>query len=93
MRMHFSGACRDWALWHSGALPGPIAQWLEQATHNRLVTGSSPVGPTIFFGLLIEVQSASCRHARPVEGNFAETTPHVLAYTRSSRDLRFIEKA
>jgi hypothetical protein len=26
---------------------GPIAQWLEQATHNRLVTGSNPVGPTI----------------------------------------------
>ena len=26
---------------------GPIAQWLEQATHNRLVGGSSPSGPTI----------------------------------------------
>jgi hypothetical protein len=26
---------------------GPIAQRLEQATHNRLVTGSNPVGPTI----------------------------------------------
>ena len=25
---------------------GPIAQWLEQGTHNPLVTGSSPVGPT-----------------------------------------------
>jgi enediyne biosynthesis protein E4 len=25
---------------------GPIAQRLEQATHNRLVTGSNPVGPT-----------------------------------------------
>ena len=25
---------------------GPLAQWLEQATHNRLVTGSSPVGAT-----------------------------------------------
>ncbi len=30
-------------------LPGPIAQRLEQATHNRLVTGSNPVGPTNFF--------------------------------------------
>lgn len=30
------------------ALPfrGPIAQWLEQATHNRLVGGSNPSGPT-----------------------------------------------
>ena len=25
---------------------GPIAQWLEQAAHNRLVPGSSPGGPT-----------------------------------------------
>src|SRR5439155_21790879 len=25
---------------------GPIAQWLEQATHNRLVPGSNPGGPT-----------------------------------------------
>ncbi len=23
-----------------------MAQWLAQATHNRLVTGSNPVGPT-----------------------------------------------
>ena len=27
-------------------LVGPIAQWLEHATHNRLVLGSSPSGPT-----------------------------------------------
>src|SRR6185312_16452872 len=26
---------------------GPIAQWLEQGTHNPLVPGSSPGGPTI----------------------------------------------
>ncbi len=26
---------------------GPIAQGLEQATHNRLVGGSNPSGPTI----------------------------------------------
>ena len=31
----------------SKAAAGPIAQRLEQATHNRLVTGSNPVGPTI----------------------------------------------
>ena len=24
--------------------PGPVAQWLEQATHNRLVAGSNPAG-------------------------------------------------
>ncbi|SPE54804.1 hypothetical protein SBV1_1940017 [Verrucomicrobia bacterium] len=27
-------------------IDGPIAQWLEQATHNRLVGGSNPSGPT-----------------------------------------------
>lgn len=31
---------------HNPRHPGPIAQRSEQATHNRLVTGSSPVGPT-----------------------------------------------
>ena len=25
---------------------GPVAQWLEQRTHNPLVLGSSPSGPT-----------------------------------------------
>ena len=28
---------------------GTIAQWLEQVTHNHLVAGSNPAGPTIFF--------------------------------------------
>ncbi len=26
---------------------GPIAQWLEQRTHNPLVRGSNPCGPTL----------------------------------------------
>jgi len=34
-----------------GSFPvGPVAQWLEPAAHNGLVAGSSPAGPTIFFG-------------------------------------------
>ncbi len=30
-------------------LYGPIAQWLEQGTHNSLVPGSNPGGPTNFL--------------------------------------------
>ena len=26
--------------------PGPLAQWLEQRTHNPLVVGSNPTGAT-----------------------------------------------
>ena len=29
-------------------LKGPMAQRLAQATHNRLVVGSNPTGPTAF---------------------------------------------
>jgi hypothetical protein len=32
---------------------GPVAQRLEQQTHNLLVVGSSPTGPTIFNDLPI----------------------------------------
>ena len=28
------------------SLNGPVAQWLEQGTHNALVAGSSPAGST-----------------------------------------------
>ena len=31
---------------HGGWNQGPMAQWLAQATHNRLVVGSNPTGPT-----------------------------------------------
>ena len=35
--------------------PGPVAQWLEQATHNRLVAGSSPAG-AIAKGCIPEIE-------------------------------------
>ena len=28
---------------------GPVAQWLEQATHNRSVVGSIPARPTSYM--------------------------------------------
>ena len=31
---------------------GPVAQWSEQATHNRSVAGSIPAGPTLLTGTL-----------------------------------------
>ena len=42
---------------------GPIAQRLEQATHNRLVTGSNPVGPTKFReGSLLSAPFVAMEH-------------------------------
>ncbi len=38
-------------------LVGPVAQWSERATHNRLVAGSIPAGPTA-AGLVFQVDSA-----------------------------------
>ena len=38
---------------------GPLAQWLEQATHNRLVAGSSPAGATKYIKDLDEKLSKS----------------------------------
>ncbi len=36
-----------WRLaFRANRFPGPVAQWLAQATHNRLVEGSNPSGPT-----------------------------------------------
>ena len=34
---------------------GPVAQWLEQATHNRLVAGSNPAG-AIAKGCIPEIE-------------------------------------
>ena len=34
---------------YSARIDAPVAQWLEQRTHNPLVTGSSPVGRTKLF--------------------------------------------
>ena len=33
--------------WHKIKYKGPIAQWLEQLTHNQLVVGSIPTGSTV----------------------------------------------
>jgi hypothetical protein len=44
--------CRNiWGIWTIWTLCfyGPVAQWLAQATHNRLVVGSNPTGPILFF--------------------------------------------
>lgn len=33
-------------------MTGPVAQWLAQATHNRLVAGSTPAGPTFHASVI-----------------------------------------
>ncbi len=35
---------------------GPVAQWLEQGTHNPLVAGSIPAWPTIQFREVLDLR-------------------------------------
>lgn len=35
---------------------GPIAQWLEQPAHNRLVPGSIPGGPTTIMYIVYVIE-------------------------------------
>lgn len=35
---------------------GPLAQWSEQATHNRLVAGSNPAGATVKYLLICQFE-------------------------------------
>ena len=51
---------------------GPLAQWLEQATHNRLVAGSNPAGATKFSDI---------NHAfePPYQGGFFVLSLHSVA--------------
>ena len=43
---------KHWAFARKSLKNGPVAQRLEQATHNRLVGGSNPSGPTNLLFLL-----------------------------------------
>ncbi len=54
---------------------GPVAQWLEQATHNRSVVGSIPARPTSRMrggvsGLLSEEAEDEGQRAVVIEGLF-----------------------
>src|ERR1017187_6495221 len=52
---------------------GPVAQWLEQSTHNALVPGSSPGRPTNFFNFFNGVACGDFeRHCR---GAYLDTAP------------------
>ena len=47
---------------------GPLAQWLEQSTHNRLVVGSNPTRPTMHVDRASErngLQNHLCRERYP----------------------------
>ena len=45
-------------------LVGPVAQWLEQRTHNPLVLGSSPSRPTKFHFLSNLYPARECKIRR-----------------------------
>ncbi len=42
---------------------GPVAQWLEQATHNRSVVGSIPARPTSRMLVVVLVSSQERRRS------------------------------
>lgn len=48
---------------------GPVAQWLEPAAHNRLVGGSSPSGPTIYFQYVMMNGGIPISVCRCISGN------------------------
>ena len=53
-------------LWFNSWFSGPVAQRLEQGTHNPLVPGSNPGGPKFHFRFLILHLrlSMSCNESR-----------------------------
>ena len=58
---------------------GPIAQWLEQRTHNPLVLGSSPSGPTTLNLSPIPAQGFGEPAVAGAEtGDVAETGPREM---------------
>ena len=64
--------CRSWDDLYV-AIPGPVAQRLEQWTHNPLVQGPNPCGPTkLFCGNRFPL---SCGHVLEMRLRFAEISP------------------
>ena len=70
---------------------GPIAQWLEQRTHNPLVRGSNPCGPThvspivlVFTIAIINLQGQGLRSLE---------LPHALQFGMDSPELQTVMDA
>jgi hypothetical protein len=70
---------------------GPVAQRLEQQTHNLLVVGSNPTGPTIPESYAKHYRSRPILVPRSFEQLFAQRfriTMHLLALSRILTWLR-----
>jgi hypothetical protein len=63
------------------ALVGPVAQRLEQRTHNPLVPGSNPGGPTIWFHEFSIHRSVRVMSAFPVLNHRREDRRHPLSFS------------
>ena len=68
---------------------GPVAQRLEQQTHNLLVVGSNPTGPTLqqLTHLPANASRSIRRYQESVEEKFQEKSPSRRS-DRSSRERR-----
>ena len=76
-----------------GDLVGPVAQWLEQATHNRSVAGSIPARPTalngdylVCCGWRLAESTIGFRPGRPLE-------PDLMAICLRQASSQFLESA
>jgi uncharacterized protein len=77
---------------------GPVAQRLEQGTHNPLVVGSNPTGPTIFTSFaeapLMEDWFNQIRElAKNCDGDAAHDFAHLERVTRQAERLTAEENA
>ena len=77
-RTHSRCIRKPWQATYSWQTPrlGPVAQRLEQGTHNPLVGGSNPSGPTDLLTIRFANVSIGTSHAR---------TPSVAFFVPSSR--------
>ena len=71
----------------SNQIAGTVAQWLEQLTHNLLVAGSSPAGPTTFPSHSFRISSLLKKYVHDVDSVRLSSNVRVRDNVDSCRGL------